>query len=612
MGLDEDRAVVQKIRTLLKAHPKGLIITEIARQLRVNRNSAAKYLEILLFTGQVEVRQIGMAKVYSASQRVSLSGLLQFAQEQILVLDDGGRIIQANDRLLHFWRVSREDLLGETLERAGIPALTGITPLGPDEGAERREFSFGQDGRTVHCRLSLIPTVFEDGGFGTTLIIEDITAEREYEQRLAESEARYRAVVEDQTEMISRHRPDGTITFANRAWLRFFGDEGSQNPVFREIIATAGDNASHVPPDSPASPGQWQVRNAGGEIRWIEGTVHALQDPQCIEREYQLVLRDVTEAHDRRRELLIKEAAMAASIDGLVIVGADERIEYANRAFITMFGYDRPSEVVGLKYVQLSHGDLETALVIEKIRNVLEHEGRWTGEIRCIRRDGSPFTARVSASTVRDGAGTFLCVLLSFVDLTDRLRTEQALKRSREKLQETIEFIPDATFILDRDRCVVAWNRSMEKMTGILREEMIGSQDYGRAFSRFGGSFPVLVDLVDLPTEELVRRCPGVRRIGETLFYETWVPSLHGGRGGYLWGKASFLIDHDQNLIGAMQTLRDITEWKRAEESYRDASAREQAIRRALEQREQGGDREPPLSGDPDRGSSDGTSPSEP
>ncbi len=50
MGLDEDRAVVRKIRTLLKAHPKGLIITEIAQRLKVNRNSAAKYLEILLVT----------------------------------------------------------------------------------------------------------------------------------------------------------------------------------------------------------------------------------------------------------------------------------------------------------------------------------------------------------------------------------------------------------------------------------------------------------------------------------------------------------------------------------------------------------------------------------
>ena len=84
MGLEEDRAIARKIRTLLKAHPKGLIITEISQRLGINQNSAAKYLEILLFTGQVEVRSIGMAKIYTVSQRVPLSGLLRFAREQIV------------------------------------------------------------------------------------------------------------------------------------------------------------------------------------------------------------------------------------------------------------------------------------------------------------------------------------------------------------------------------------------------------------------------------------------------------------------------------------------------------------------------------------------------
>ncbi len=225
MGLEEDRAIARKIRTLLKAHPKGLIITEISQRLGINRNSAAKYLEILLFTGQVEVRQIGMAKIYTVSQRVSLSGLLRFAREQIVVVDDEGRIIQANDRLLDFWQLPREALLGEQFDRVEVAPLRGLVLPAPDGTgeAERRDLSFEYGGRTVHCRVSLIPTVFEDGGNGCTVIIEDVTVEREYEQQIAENEARYRAVVEDQTEMISRRRADGTITFANDACRRFFG-----------------------------------------------------------------------------------------------------------------------------------------------------------------------------------------------------------------------------------------------------------------------------------------------------------------------------------------------------------------------------------------------------
>ena len=589
MGLEEDRAVVRKIRTLLKAHPKGLIITEIAQRLKVNRNSAAKYLEILLFTGQVEVRQIGMAKIYSASQRVSLSGLLQFAQEQILVIDDGGRIIQANDRLLRFWNVSREDLLGESLDRTSVGPLHALGPITPGDGeeAERRECAFEYDGTTVFCRLSLIPTVFEDGGKGTTLIIEDVTTERESERQLAESQERYRAVVEDQTEMIARHRPDGTISFANQAWFRFFGGEedvGEADPVFREILPVLGGHDGELSPDTPNAQAVLRVTNALGEPRWVAGSHRALRDPDGAIVEYQSVLRDVTEAHERQRELLVKEAAIAASIDGMAIIGADERIEYANRAFASIFGYSTPSDVVGMEYSRLAHGDLTTVQVFEEIRTALRRDGRWTGEVRCLRRDGRAFTAQVSASNVLDESGIFLCILLSVVDVTERRQTEEALKRSYEKLQETIEFMPDATFIVNRERHVIAWNRSMEKMTDINREEMIGSRDYGRAFAGFGGAFPVLVDLIDLSSEELARAYQGVRRFGEVLYFETWVPTLHGGRGGHLWGKASLLTDHDGTLIGAIQTLRDITDWKRAEESYRQALSSDSTLRRAQEQ----------------------------
>lgn len=71
-----------------------------------------------------------------------------------------------------------------------------------------------------------------------------------------------------------------------------------------------------------------------------------------------------------------------------------------------------------------------------------------------------------------------------------------------------------------------------------------------------------------------------MRRFGETLYFETPVPTLRGGRGGHLWGKASPLSDRNGDDIGAIQTLRDISDWKRAEESYQSAMQRESRLRR--------------------------------
>lgn len=595
MSLDEDRAIARKIRTLLKAHPKGLIITEISQRLGINRNSAAKYLEILLFTGQVEVRQIGMAKIYTSSQRVSLSGLLRFAREQIVVVDDEGRIIQANDRLLDFWQVPRESLLGERFDRVEIAPLGGLVlPAMNGSGeAERLDISFDHLGRTVHCRVSLIPTVFEDGGNGCTVIIEDVTTEREFEQRIAESEAQYRAVVEDQTEMIARHRPDLTVTFANQACCRFFGIEqadvlgmSAASIMQPEDVPALLESRQSQTPGSPVVQALVQVRNGSGELRWLEWRDRALFGPDGTIVEHQIVGRDITEEHERRRELLVKEAAIAASVDGIAIIDPDGRIEYANRAFATIFGYDAPWELIGLPHADLAHGDPGLSKTLPDLEMRIVLDGQWIGELGCFRRDGRPFQAHVSASVALDDGGRLLCILLSIVDVTERRLTEQALKLSREKLQEAIEFMPDAIFIVDHGREVVGWNRAMETMSGIGRDEVIGTRDYGRAFLRFGGAFPVLIDLLDLSTEELARTYPGVRRFGDTLYFEAPVPALRGGRGGHLWGKASPLMDRDGGDVGAIQTLRDISDWKRAEEAYRDAMQREHRSRRLEEESE--------------------------
>lgn len=593
MSLEEDRAIARKIRTLLKAHPKGLIITEISQRLGINRNSAAKYLEILLFTGQVEVRQIGMAKIYTVSQRVSLSGLLRFAREQIVVVDDEGRIIQANDRLLDFWQVPRESLLGERFDRVEIAPLGGLVlPAMNGSGeAERLDISFDHLGRTVHCRVSLIPTVFEDGGNGCTVIIEDVTAEREFEQRIAENEARYRGVVEDQTEIITRFTPDETITFANEACRRYFGFAGDDlvgspapTSIFQsdELATIRMANAS-LTPEAPIAHHTFSATLPGGERRWLDWTSRGLFDSAGALVEIQAVGRDITEEHERRRELLVKESAIASSVDGIAIIDPDGRIEYANRAFATMFGYGEPGEIVGLQHGDLAHGDPGLSKTLPDLEAQITRDGQWVGELGCFRRDGRPFQAQVSASVALDNGGRLLCILLSIVDVTERRLTEQALKLSREKLQEAIEFMPDATFIVDHVRQVVGWNRAMETMSGIGRDEVMGTRDYGRAFLRFGGAFPVLIDLLDLSTEELARTYPGVRRFGDTLYFEAPVSALRGGRGGHLWGKASPLMDRDGGDVGAIQTLRDISDWKRAEEAYRDAMQREHRSRRLEE-----------------------------
>jgi PAS domain S-box-containing protein len=137
------------------------------------------------------------------------------------------------------------------------------------------------------------------------------------------------------------------------------------------------------------------------------------------------------------------------------------------------------------------------------------------------------------------------------------------------KLRDTIEFIADPTFIVDRDKRVIAWNRAMERLTGIIKAEVIGTDNYHAALSFFEPSRPVLTDLILLPADELTRRYPSVRRFSDTIYLEAFIPALNHGHGALLWGKASLLTDTDGTIIGVIESFRDVTEWKKAEESFR-------------------------------------------
>ena len=143
----------------------------------------------------------------------------------------------------------------------------------------------------------------------------------------------------------------------------------------------------------------------------------------------------------------------------------------------------------------------------------------------------------------------------------------EEVEASRRQLLDIIEFLPDATFVIDSGKKVIAWNRALEKMTGVSKKEMVGKGDYAYAVPFHGERRPIIIDLVSGQDTETEKRYKYVKRTADgTLYAEIFVPSLYGGKGAYVWGTASPLRDGAGNLYGAIESVRDITERKRAEE----------------------------------------------
>ena len=124
--------------------------------------------------------------------------------------------------------------------------------------------------------------------------------------------------------------------------------------------------------------------------------------------------------------------------------------------------------------------------------------------------------------------------------------------------------------MIDAKGQVIAWNRAMEELTGVRAEEMLGKGDYEYAIPFYGERRPILIDLVLLPQEVLDGKYAHLERKGSVFVGETYTPALKGG-GHYLYATASALYDSQGGVVGAIETIRDITERKAAEKELQKA-----------------------------------------
>jgi PAS domain S-box-containing protein len=170
---------------------------------------------------------------------------------------------------------------------------------------------------------------------------------------------------------------------------------------------------------------------------------------------------------------------------------------------------------------------------------------------------GTWFWAKASAIYNRNGEMT--CAIETIRDITDRKQAELEMDRARQRLAEIISFLPDPTFVIDRNGVVIAWNRALEELTGTTAEQMIGKGDYEYAIPFYGEKKPMLANLIFMPGEEMEQRYHSVQRIRDTLVVDIFIPGFRPG-GAYFWAKASPLFDTEGTITGAIETIRDITD----------------------------------------------------
>jgi len=220
--------VLQQIRGLLRDNPKGMKINQIADKITMNRNSVAKYLDMMLMTHQVEMLQHGMSKIYRLSKRTGIPTMLDLSSDYILVLDRALRIVQVNDNYLKFSGLKREDVIGMHPASGRLPVVSLQKVMDKIKEAgygtdTKTEVRMAEDGSELFFDVRITPASFNDGTTGITVLLEDITAHKKSEILLKESEADFRTLFGLSSVGTAVYDSAGHLMNSNAAFLDIFG-----------------------------------------------------------------------------------------------------------------------------------------------------------------------------------------------------------------------------------------------------------------------------------------------------------------------------------------------------------------------------------------------------
>ena len=596
---------VSKILNVLKEHPNGLSITDIAAQLSINRNSASKYLEMLQRQGSVDIRQVGAAKIYCPTRRLPVAAVRRFCSPNLVLVDHNLEILELSDALASLIKTTPEALIGkpaQTLFRGPDSSDDLLSLLRKALRGEEKDLLWHPAGaRGPTCRLTLIPTVLETGRPAVSLALERLPMEDiPKEEHLLEA-LRQEALQKDRTEGVVRVSPDGRIRWVDEVYCRITGksrDDLIGRP-FQPPLATGGGAGwkrfiRNLTTENPTATVDCRMAMPDRDTRWYQWRGRLLCDADGRIREYQYLcsaIREHTTSEEtpyrqqRSRERQINdlatalreaEARIGAVFDespvGIAFCGMDGALARVNRMFLTVFGARDGGMIEGRN----AFADLEIPSdILPRLQS--GEAAEFSISYSRKRHRDHPFGVEEGAETVcLAGAaspvffreeGTPSGFVLQLCDVTGRKKAEAALVEVKSRYRSLFETLAEGVVYLGADGRIIDANPSAEYILGCSLSDMLG-----RTFNELrwrvihedgtGCSEDLLPHAAALATGIPARKTLGIFNPREGGYH--WLDTLTVPR----------FRPGEENPFQTVIIFCDITERKAAEEAYRESEKR--------------------------------------
>ncbi|MDJ0802452.1 MAG: PAS domain S-box protein [Desulfobacterales bacterium] len=332
-----------------------------------------------------------------------------------------------------------------------------------------------------------------------TLIKDDLDAlldsRRTVEDKLRESEEKYRRILEEINDAFFEVDLKGDLTFCNRALCRLVGYDEDEiiGLNYREYVAP--DNIKPTVEmfmqvyntGKPAKGVNYTLHHRDGKAMHVETSAALIRDRSGKPTGFRGIVRDVSHrkkieqelirhrdhleelVHDQTQQIERSKAVLQTMLDSMpypvLILGLDKRIRYANRAALGLMGYSTDAEVLGRVCHQTLCPTAENACPVLDLGQEMDRAERVL-----LTKDGASVPILKSAIRIAlDGEDV---LLETFVDITERKRAEQELSESEREYRLLLKSLPSVVFRGYADWSVEFYDNKIETITGYNASEL--------------------------------------------------------------------------------------------------------------------------------------------